>query len=145
MTTLLIGWIHFHFKGCLVYFFTLILFLIEIPVCKQCRHWSDAKFFGISILGLHYLPRSLPQKNRGPLVHYRSPECWGYVELEQTWKYKSTQCSILLSSSTHTEASGTNLPCHKSGHGQPRVIIWKKPQGNGIQPLGTSSCGILKL
>ena len=29
-----------------------------------------------------------------PLVLYRSPECWGYAELEQTWKYKSTQCSI---------------------------------------------------
>ena len=30
-------------------------------------------------------------------------------------------------------------PCNKNGQGQPRVIIWKKPQGMGIQPLGTSS------
>ena len=26
-------------------------------------------------------------------------------------------------------------PCHKNGQGQPRVIIWKKPQGIGIQQL----------
>ena len=25
---------------------------------------------------------------------YRSPECRGYAELEQTWKYISTQCCI---------------------------------------------------
>ena len=31
---------------------------------------------------------------RGPLVLYRSPECWGYAELEQTWKFMSTQCCI---------------------------------------------------
>ena len=37
-------------------------------------------------------------------------------------------------------------PCHKNGQGQPRVIIWKKPQGMGILPLGTFSSGsILKL
>ena len=40
-------------------------------------------------------------------------------------------------------------PCHKNGQGQPRVIIWKnkqqKKQGIGIQLLGTSSGGILKL
>ena len=34
---------------------------------------------------------------------------------------------------------------HKNGQVQPRVIIWKKPQGMGIQPLGTSSGSILKL
>ena len=33
---------------------------------------------------------------------------------------------------------------HKNGQGQPRVIIWKKPQGMGIQPLGSSSGSILK-
>ena len=33
-------------------------------------------------------------RTRGPLVLYRSPECWGFDEVEQTWKYKSTQCSI---------------------------------------------------
>ena len=26
------------------------------------------------------------------MVLYRSPECWGYAELEQTWKYMSNQC-----------------------------------------------------
>ena len=36
-------------------------------------------------------------------------------------------------------------PCHKNGQGQPRIIIWKKPQGMGIQPLGTRSGSILKL
>ena len=35
--------------------------------------------------------------------------------------------------------------CHKNGQCQPRVIIWTKPQGMGIQPLGTSSGSILKL
>ena len=35
--------------------------------------------------------------------------------------------------------------CHKNGQCQPRVIIWTKPQGMGIQPLGTSSGNILKL
>ena len=38
---------------------------------------------------------------RGPLVLYRSLECWGYAELEQTWKYISTQCCI---SFHHAEA-----------------------------------------
>ena len=33
-------------------------------------------------------------ETRRPLVLYHSPECGGYAELEQTWKYKSTQCSI---------------------------------------------------
>ena len=37
--SLLIGQVHFSFKGCLVYVFIFILFLIEIPVCKQCRPW----------------------------------------------------------------------------------------------------------
>ena len=36
-------------------------------------------------------------------------------------------------------------PCHKTCHGQPRIIIWKKPLAMGIQPLGTSSGSILKL
>ena len=38
--------------------------------------------------------RGRRRKTRGPLVLYHSPECWGYAKLEQTWKYKSTQCSI---------------------------------------------------
>ena len=65
----------------------------------------------------------LPQKKtRGPLVLYRSPECWGYVELEQTWKYISTQCCI----SFHPCRSIRKQiwPCHKNSQGQPKVIIW---------------------
>ena len=37
---------HLSFKGCLVYIFIFILFLIEIPVCKECKPWSDATFCG---------------------------------------------------------------------------------------------------
>ena len=59
---------------------------------------------------------------RGPLVLYRSPECWGYVELEQTWKYISTQCCI----SFHPCRSIRKQIwlCHKNCQGQPKVIIW---------------------
>ena len=60
---------------------------------------------------------------RRPLVQYRSPECWGYAELEQTWKHMSTQCCI----SCHPCRSIRKQiwPCHKNGQGQPRFIIWK--------------------
>ena len=37
------GWVHW----CLVYFFIFIIFLIQIPVSKQCRPWSDAVFCGV--------------------------------------------------------------------------------------------------
>ena len=96
----------------------------------------------MNIKGTCFYPELI---TRGPLALYYSPECWGYVESEQTWKYKSTRSSI--SCFTHTEASEQIWPCHKNGQGQPRVIIWKKPQGMGIQPLGTctSSGSILKL
>ena len=77
------------------------------------------------------------------LVLYRSPECWGYAELEQTWKYMSTQSFI--SCHPYRSIRKQIYPCHKNGQGQPRVIIWTKPQGMGIQPLGTSSGSILKL
>ena len=61
-------------------------------------------------------------RTRGPLVLYRSPECWGYVKLEQTWKYISTQCCI----SFHPCWSIRKQiwPCHKNSQGQPKVIIW---------------------
>ena len=61
-------------------------------------------------------------KTRGPLVLYRSPECWGYVELERTWKYISTQCCI----SFHPGRSIQKQiwPSHKNSQGQPKVIIW---------------------
>ena len=61
-------------------------------------------------------------KTRGPLVLHRSPECWGYVELKQTWKYISTQCCI----SCHPCRSIRKQiwPCHKNSQGQPKIIIW---------------------
>ena len=64
----------------------------------------------------------LKNKARGPLVLYRSPECWGYVELEQTWRYMSTQCCL----SFHPCRSILKQiwPCHKNSQGQPNVIIW---------------------
>ena len=74
------------------------------------------------------------------MVLYRSPECWGYAELEQTW---STQC--FLSCHPYRSIRKQIWACHKNGHGQPRVILWKKPQGMSIQPLGTKSGSILKL
>ena len=59
---------------------------------------------------------------RGPLVLYCSPECWGYVELEQTWKYINTQCCV----SFHPCRSIRKQiwPCHKNSQGQPKIIIW---------------------
>ena len=57
-TAILIDWsAHFQFRGCLVYFIIIILFLIEIHVCTQCRPWSDAAFCGN--LGLYWFPMSL--------------------------------------------------------------------------------------
>ena len=63
--------------------------------------------------------------------------CWGHAELEQTWKYMGTQCCIICH--PHRSIRKQIWPCHKHGQGQHRVIIWNKPQGMGIQPLGTSS------
>ena len=82
-------------------------------------------------------------KTREPLVLYRSPECWGYAELEQTWKYMSTQCCI--SCHPYRNFRKQIWPCHKNDQNQPRVIIWKKLQIMGIQPPGTSSDSILEL
>ena len=49
-----------------------IVFMLTPIYLPFIMHWTD--------------------QTRGPLALYRSPECWGYAELEQTWKYKSTQC-----------------------------------------------------
>ena len=65
---------------------------------------------------------------RGPLVLYRSPECWGYTELGQTWNYMNIQCFISCDIQKHQEQI---WPCHKNGQGQTRVIIWKKAPGRG--------------
>ena len=68
------------------------------------------------------MPICVKKKTRGPLVLYRSPECWGYVELEQTWKYISTQCCI----SFHPCRSILKQiwPCHNNSQDYPKVIIW---------------------
>ena len=65
----------------------------------------------------------------GPLVLYRSPECWGYAELEQTSKYKSTQCSI----SCHPYRSIRNKfdPVIKIVKVNPGSSFEKKAPGNG--------------
>ena len=66
---------------------------------------------------------SFNNKTRGPLVLYRSSECWEYAELEQTWKYINIQCCI----SFHPWRSIRKQiwPCHKNGQGQASVIIRK--------------------
>ena len=56
------------------------------------------------------------------MVLYRSLECWGYVELEQTWKYISTQCYISFHPCRSIQKQ--IWPCHKNSNGQPKVIIW---------------------
>ena len=98
---------------------------------------------GRRTIGSHCEPRwafgSGELKTKGPLVLYRSPECWWYVELEQTWKYKSTQCCI----SFHPCRSIRKQiwPCHKNGQGHMKtfavleyLMLYTKFQGN--QPLG---------
>ena len=89
------------------------------------------------------MPISFDNQTRGLLVLYRSPECLGYAEIEQTWKYKSTQCAI----SCHPYRSIKNKfdPVIKMVKVNPGSLFEKKPQGMGIQPLGTSSGSILKL
>ena len=59
---------------------------------------------------------------RGPLVLCRSPECWRYAELKQTWKYISTQCCISFHPCRSIQKQ--IWPCHKNGQGHPRVIVW---------------------
>ena len=73
---------------------------------------------------------------RGPLVLYRSPECWGYAELEQTWKYKSTQCSL----SCHPYRSIRNIfdPVINMVTVNPGSSFESiKPQVRGRKPQGT--------
>ena len=59
----------------------------------------------------------------------RSPECWGYAELEQTWKYIGTQCCIICYS--YRSIRKQIWPCHKNCQDQHRVIIWKKAPVQG--------------
>ena len=52
-------------------------------------------FINIKWLALFWPQQTCTYKiPTGPLVLYRSPECWRYVASEQTWRYKSTQRSI---------------------------------------------------
>ena len=55
------------------------------------------------------------------MVLNRSPECIGYAELEQPWKYMTICCM-----SFHPCISITKQiwQCHKNGQGQPSDIIW---------------------
>ena len=64
----------FHFRGVWCTFFQ-FLFLIEIPVSKQCRPWLDAVFCG-SDLGLHCLPMSQKWDARLIWVKYRDRQAW---------------------------------------------------------------------
>ena len=68
-------------------------------------------------------------QTRGPLVLYRSPECWGDAELKQNWKYMNTQCFI--SCHPYRSIRKQIWPCHKNGQGQPRVVISKKAPVHG--------------
>ena len=89
------------------------------------------------------------QGKRYPILNQRTigPESLTWVlriyELEQTWKYMSTQSCI--SCHPYRSLREQIWPCHKNGQSQPRVIIWTKTQGMGIQPLGTSSSSIFNL
>ena len=56
------------------------------------------------------------QMTTGPV----SLTCWRYSELEQIWKYISTQCCISFHPCRHIRKQ--IWPCHKNGQGQPRVI-----------------------
>ena len=73
-----------------------------------------------------WILRIITDKTRGPLVLYRSPECWGYAELEQTWKYKSTQCSI--SSHPHRSIRNKFDPVIKMVKVNPRSSFEKSPR-----------------
>ena len=64
-------------------------------------------------------------ETREPLVLYRSPECWGYAELEQTWKYNRTQCFIICH--RYRSIRKQSWPCHKNGQGH----LLKKAPGHG--------------
>ena len=59
-------------------------------------------------------PWALPNliKTRGSLVLYRSPECIGYAELEQAWKYMTVCC---VSFDPCRSISEHIWPYHKNG------------------------------
>ena len=78
--------------------------------------------------------RSFPSKTqcsfklsttRGPLVLYRSPECWIRIDLEI--QYMGTQCCIICH--PYRSIRKQIWLCHKNGQDQHRVIIWKKSPG----------------
>ena len=54
----------------------------------------------------------------GPLVLYRSPECWEYADLEQTWKYVGIQCCISFHPFRSTRKQIWR--CHKNSKVNPR-------------------------
>ena len=52
---------------------------------------------------------------------YRSPECIGYADLEQTLKYMTICCIGFYPCRSVTKQI---WPCYENGHGQHSVIIW---------------------
>ena len=71
----------------------------------------------------------------GPLITWVLRICWNRTNLE------IQEHSMLYKLSPIQKHKEQIWPCHKNGQDQPRVIIWKKPHGMDIQPLGS----ILKL
>ena len=83
--------------------------------------------------------RSLNRGTIGPVsLTWVLRICWIGTNLE------ILEHSMLYKLSPIQKHKETIWPCHNNGHGQPRIIIWKKLQGMCLQLLGTSSGSILK-
>ena len=48
-------------------------------------------------------------ETRGPLVLYRSPECIGYADLEQAWKYMTVIRLLVFNGTERHGTYGINL------------------------------------
>ena len=77
---------------------------LTIKIVEKSRNFGVRWLFRCQYHSNFSCSLHLLDKTRGPLVLYRSPECWGYAELEQTWKYKSSQCCV----SCHPDGSIRN-------------------------------------
>ena len=106
----------------------------EKPKC--CRR----KYGQTDMNTVYPRPPQKTQRTTGPVSLTRVLRiCWIRTNLE------IQEHAMLYKFSPIQKHQEQIWPCHKNGQGHPRVIIWKKPQGMGIQPLGTSSGSILKL
>ena len=82
----------------------------------------------------------MDQRTTGPVsLTWVQRICWIWTNLE------IQEQSMLYKLSPIQKHQEQIWPCHKNGQGQPSHHLNKKPQGMGIQPLGTSSGSILKL